>query len=418
MEYSCRFIPARSAMDVDISNYNISKENANPNCEEAYKNELEGSLFEGKLRSKVLAFKNKAPLPREFINPNTVLYSTSSAKAAVKKTRHIAANPEKILDAPGLTDDFYLNLLDWGSNDVLAIGLANTAYLWNASSGSIVELFQTDAANTLTSVQWTKEGRHLAVGLNDGTVQLWDAEACKSLRTLRGHSARVGALSWSVDNTLSSGSRDTTVHNHDVRVANHLVSSLECHTQEVCGLKWSDDGLQLASSGNDNVVNIFDVNTTSPKFSFTEHTACVKALAWAPFQRDLLASGGGTADRTIKFWNTSSGQCVNSIDTGSQVSALQWSKNPACKEIVSSHGFANNQLSVWRYPSLVKVADLKGHEQRVLHMAQSPDGKTIVSGAADETLRFWRIFDMEPSAKATTKPAAVSGKALSSKLIR
>ena len=51
----------------------------------------------------------------------------------------------------------------------------------------------------------------------------------------------------------------------------------------------------------------------------TAHAAAVKALAWCPFQSNLLASGGGTADRSIKFWNTHTGALLNSIDTGSQV---------------------------------------------------------------------------------------------------
>ncbi len=76
------------------------------------------------------------------------------------------------------------------------------------------------------------------------------------------------------------------------------------------------------------------------------------------------ATGGGTADRTIRFWNTRTGVCLNSIDTHSQVSSLVWSKNSSCREIVSSHGYADNQLTVWKYPSLTKVTELKGHDQR------------------------------------------------------
>ena len=45
----------------------------------------------------------------------------------------------------------------------------------------------------------------------------------------------------------------------------------------------------------------------------------LQALDWCPFQRNLLASGGGTADRHIRFWNPATGICVNSIDTKSQV---------------------------------------------------------------------------------------------------
>ena len=90
----------------------------------------------------------------------------------------------------------------------------------------------------------------------------------------------------------------------------------------------------------------------------------------------------------IRFWNSMNGNCLNAVNTMSQVCALQWSQHD--KELVSSHGYSHNQLILWKYPSMVKVAELTGHTSRVLHMAQSPDGTTVVSAAADETLRFWK----------------------------
>jgi cell division cycle 20-like protein 1 (cofactor of APC complex) len=39
-----------------------------------------------------------------------------------------------------------------------------------------------------------------------------------------------------------------------------------------------------------------------------------------------------------------------------------------------------------------KIASLTGHTYRVLYLAVSPDGQTIVTGAGDETLRFWNVF--------------------------
>ena len=47
---------------------------------------------------------------------------------------------------------------------------------------------------------------------------------------------------------------------------------------------------------------------TQPVHTFTEHLAAVKAIAWSPHHHGLLASGGGTADRCIRFWNTLTGQ--------------------------------------------------------------------------------------------------------------
>jgi len=78
------------------------------------------------------------------------------------------------------------------------------------------------------------------------------------------------------------------------------------------------------------------------------------------------------------------------VDTGSQVCNLSWSKN--INELVSTHGYSQNQIVIWRYPGMSKVATLTGHTLRVLYLALSPDSQTIVTGAGDETLRFWNVF--------------------------
>lgn len=239
-------------------------------------------------------------------------------------------------------------------------------------------------------------------------VANWKPNSLLQLRTLKGHSARVGALAWNGP-TLATGGRDSTILNHDVRVRHHVIGTMVGHEQEVCGLKWSPSGQQLASGGNDNLLHIWDSAAASSHTStylhrLDDHQAAVKALAWCPFQSNLLASGGGTADRCIKFWNTHTGACVNSIDTQSQVCALQWSKHE--KEILSSHGFSQNQLCLWKYPSMVKMAEFTGHTSRVLHLAQSPDGYTVASAAGDETLRFWQVFgapEVKPAAQKRTK---------------
>jgi cell division cycle protein 20 (cofactor of APC complex) len=77
------------------------------------------------------------------------------------------------------------------------------------------------------------------------------------------------------------------------------------------------------------------------------------------------------------------------------------------KELLSSHGFSQNQLTVWKFPSLVKVTELTGHTSRVLHTAISPDGSTVCSAAADETLRFWKIWDTAAQKKAQKKESMV-----------
>uniref|UniRef100_A0A7S3KXQ9 CDC20/Fizzy WD40 domain-containing protein n=1 Tax=Amphora coffeiformis TaxID=265554 RepID=A0A7S3KXQ9_9STRA len=312
--------------------------------------------------------------------------------APPKRKRRISKVPFKVLDAPALQDDFYLNLVDWSSQNVLAVGLGSCVYLWSACTSKVTKLCDLEVSRDhVSSVAWAQRGTHLAVGTTLGEVQLWDTIQGKKVRTMPGHNARVGALAWT-GTVLSSGSRDRLIYLRDLRQAEPYTCKLTNHKQEVCGLKWSfDEPAFLASGGNDNNLHVIDSrNPETPVHKFAEHTAAVKAITWSPHQHGLLASGGGTADRCIRFWNTLSGVSLNKIDTGSQVCNMAWSQN--CNEIVSTHGYSLNQIVVWRYPSMSKVATLTGHTYRVLYLALSPDGSTAVTGAGDETLRFWQIF--------------------------
>lgn len=330
-----------------------------------------------------------------------------------KPMRKISKIPFKVLDAPELQDDFYLNLVDWSSSNILSVGLGTCVYLWSAHTSQVTRLCDlTGDGDSVTSVNWNDRGNLVAVGTHKGYVQVWDVATSKQITQLQGHSARVGALAWNGEQ-LSSGSRDRLILQRDIKSANSGSSSgtpdrkLVGHKQEVCGLKWSPDKQHLASGGNDNKLLVWSAscsggNSTNvqPVHTYSEHLAAVKAIAWSPHQHGLLASGGGTADRCIRFWNTLTQQPLQCVDTGSQVCNLAWSKH--ANELVSTHGYSQNQILLWKYPSLTQVAKLTGHSYRVLYLAASPDGEAIVTGAGDETLRFWNVFSKARTNKEST----------------
>ena len=348
------------------------------------------------IKQRILAFK---PAPPESSRPidlrsqyNRPLKPASASASQFR--RRVLTAPERVLDAPGLVDDYYLNLLDWSSGNQVAIGLERSVYVWSAESGTVSSLLECPTDTYIASVKWSGDGAYVAAGLGSGEVQIWDVEEGTKLRSMYGHDTRVSVMGWN-KHLLSTGARSGVVFNHDVRIAQHKTAELHSHTSEVCGLEWRSDGAQLATGGNDNLVTIWDArHTAAPKFQKTNHRAAIKALAWCPWQTNLLATGGGSHDRNIHFWNTTSGARVNSIDTGSQVTSLRWSL--AYKELVSSSGFPDNSLSIWSYPTLVKNIEIPAHESRVLHSALSPDGQMLATAAADESLKFWKIFERKP----------------------
>ncbi|XP_064194191.1 cell division cycle protein 20 homolog [Anguilla rostrata] len=400
-----RFIPCRNNKQMDVASFLLSKENepVDPNAssenQKAWSVSLNGYDIE---EAKILHLGGK-PLnaPEGYQNNLKVLYSQVPTPVSTKKSRYISSVPDRILDAPDLRNDFYLNQMDWSSQNLLAVALYNNVYLWNASQADITLLTTLEKEEDyVCSVSWIKEGNYLALGTSDHKVQLWDVESQKRLRNMAGHSARVCSLSWN-NHILSSGSRSGLIHHHDVRVAEHHIATLTGHSQEVCGLRWSPDGKYLASGGNDNLVCVWSGVQHSFRQTalhrFSEHQGAVKALAWCPWQPNILASGGGTSDRHIRIWNVNTGSCITSLDTASQISSLVFAPN--YKELVSGHGYSQDSLVIWKYPSMTKVAELSGHEGRILNLALSPDGSCIASIAADETVRLWQCFELDAAKK-------------------
>lgn len=346
---------------------------------------------------------------------------SSSGSVQDQIGRQISSQPDKILDAPDYRDDFYLNLIDWSTTNNLAVALDRDLYIWNATTKSISQLFSMDERSDsngedddyITACSWITKGNILAVGSSkQNSVELWDVAKQTRVRTMRSHTARVASIAWN-SHVLTTGSRSGDIHQHDVRVAKHHVGTFRTHTQEVCGLKWNSDGRHLASGANDNLVAIWDTNNTSmrthsdetatatpnnaeitrPLHVLREHTAAVKALAWCPWQLNVLATGGGTLDRTIKTWNMYNGAQLHSQYCGSQVSALLFSRN--YKELISSHGHQANQLCLWKWPEMSVQCEMTGHSNRILGMCMSPNEDLVVSVGADETLRFWKCFEMD-----------------------
>jgi hypothetical protein len=195
-----------------------------------------------------------------------------------------------------------------------------------------------------------------------------------------------------------------------------LLARITVHTQQICGLAWSSDGDSFASGGNDNMCHLFDarrilveaashrtsadrmaamtledaggdrnLSMTSPAFNipfaFTRHTftvaAAIKAIAFCPWQRGLLAIGGGSNDRRIHFFHTLSGAPLAAIDCHAQVTSLVWSTTR--REIAATFGFAQPEhpyrIAVFSWPHCEVVVKIPwADENRALFAIPYPGG--------------------------------------------
>ena len=194
-------------------------------------------------------------------------------------------------------------------------------------------------------------------------------------------------------NIFSVGCKDLMIKTIDLRAKINPILKYIGHNKEVCGMKWSLDDKRLASGGDDNKLFIWDVRKEESEKKINSHKSAIKALDWSTFRFGYLLSGGGTQDMTLKLWNINTMSLIDSINTSSQICNIAFSK--ISHEFITTHGFKINYIHVWDSKKLDIKATLKGHKQRVVYMAIGPDSRKIVTGAGDETIRFWDVFGYE-----------------------
>ena len=330
----------------------------------------------------------------------------SIAEASATATRWRETKPFRVLDAPDIADDFYSTLLDWSPHgDKLVVVLEDIAYLASARNDDKTPVRGLKFGSVVTAVTWALGGAHVAVGTINGLMQIVDVETGRCVRNIGVHDGRIGTLHWNpVTRCLTSGSHDNCICDYDLRTPEVATTWRLGHDDAVCGVRWRDDGRLLASGGNDNAVLLWDARRASPYVSITRaHRAAVKALAWCPTRHDVLASGGGAADKRVRLWNSVTGASLASCDAGAQVTGLAWAPN-GTPEVVASLGgreeTAGAGISAFRWSRAVNRLDCvatmdsqKWHEARIVGLATSPDRTRFAFASADEILSVWDLYD-------------------------
>jgi len=134
----------------------------------------------------------------------------------------------------------------------------------------------TRSASSVFSVAWSPNGKHLALGYADGSVQVRNATTGKIDFTVRGHSDHVWALAWSRDGKrLASASWDHSVQVWDATTGTSMLT-YRGHTDLVLAVAWSPDGTRIASSGSDNTVQIWDATSGQHMFTYRGHSGTVE----------------------------------------------------------------------------------------------------------------------------------------------
>ncbi|KAI9904906.1 hypothetical protein N3K66_001435 [Trichothecium roseum] len=269
---------------------------------------------------------------------------------------------------------------------------------------------------TMSESNVSPDSVNLASGGAEGLVHLWSLNQDTPLSTLQGHSQRVCRVEFHPSGKyLASASEDTSWRLWDVETTSELLLQ-EGHSRGVYSVSFNSDGSLLASAGLDSIGRIWDLRTGRTVFildgHLDGHIKPIHALDWSSDGHRVLS---GSADGWIKCWDIRKLQRTGGIGAHtSAVSDMRWFKGlddpldgiaPGVDEkgaqlpkksgsFFVSSGFDKN-VRIFSADDWTLVQTLSGHTGPVASVDYSKDGKWIVSGGHDRTVKLWGRNDGE-----------------------
>ena len=195
------------------------------------------------------------------------------------------------------------------------------------------------------------------------------------------------SVKWSRDGLwLASGSDDKRVHLWS-GATGEMTMRLEGHTQQLSSVDWSPDNHYVVSGSLDATMCIWDMSVGTLVRTFEGHTEGVTSVSWS---EDGQRIASGSLDCTVRVWDPATGAELHAFDTfwTVAVKAVQWGHR---QHELLSVGLLDHTVRVLNVATQTVIATLTGHSEGVTSVSWSPDNTHLVSASIDKTVNMWNV---------------------------
>ncbi len=278
------------------------------------------------------------------------------------------------------TDYVYSVVFNSDGSTLVSGGRDQSIKVWDVEHGISSQTIR--GFMSLIRVTSSPDGHFLAIGSNDGEVQILERATQKVLYTLKGHTSWIGCAEFNNNsNVIASAGGDRVIKLWDVH-SGHYLGTLGGHSSRIHSLAFSPDDALIVSSSSDDTLRVWDFQSQQCLSILEGHTDKVLSVCFSPNGQLILSS---SADRTIKIWNLA-GQCLQTLEGHTDwVQSVSFSPDG---EIIASGG---DDLSVrlWNPVTGELVKALYGHSGWIESVCFSPDGQLLASGSSDGIIKLW-----------------------------
>ncbi|WP_435008569.1 WD40 repeat domain-containing protein [Tundrisphaera lichenicola] len=242
----------------------------------------------------------------------------------------------------------------------------------------------------ITALSFAPDGRSLAVGRVDGSLEVQDPTRGRPREFETGSEAPIQSITYSPDGKLlASAGPGSEVKIWDTTTGQPLMT-LTGHTGTVCSVAFSLDGKFLASGAIDGRVRLWDLADGQERAILAGHTDKVLGLAFAPDGRALVSS---SFDGTIKLWDMADGRERSTLlDERGQRRVYGLAFAPDGRTLAfglgASKGGDNGRIVLWDFIKGAETARTPGHSSFTT-LGFAPDGRTLASAGGDCVVRLW-----------------------------
>ncbi len=252
------------------------------------------------------------------------------------------------------------------------------------------------------SVTVSADGKTIISGSEDGILTLWGFESRKMLTSVKAHKGRISALkvspngedvfSASCDGTLRIWKWGSLIVDHESRCKPYVTMPIKAAV-----VTTSPDGQQLISAVDERTLQVQSQSSDHGTIILHGHTGLINSICMTPETMTKKAENlfviSASDDCTVRVWRLADGAEINTLrDHPREVNAVAISANG--KYLLS--GGWDHTLKVWDVRKVIETpesANQQDHFSSVNAVAITPDAKHAISASRDNNVKIWRLAD-------------------------